>query len=837
MSVSKKAVILLSTIHTLTGHAIAQSTPQPGDLLVSAIDSQTGLPDVFVITPNGLVGETGLLPNEYASTVELAPMTPIDNSGLVFTVLDNGSGMLRHTYFSDGANEGGPVYTSLIDRELGFDSFDIPIVGSQSPEVAFEDPLFGFTPSILGLAHPMRANMPDFFEDPSFGFEDPSFGFEDPSFGFEDPSFGFTANSAVISYATLNEEYQFSISDGTVAAGLAYPRAGFIDPNELNEFDGIDGAAYRNYAGFAVYSGNGPQGAGVYLAPLDRTSIETRSLELFAFATGVAFDDVLSIHGMHIDPVIPGMFVPATVSVERAHPRGGVVTEEVIYSIANDGVVSELTRGGELQEIGDMIVSPDGTIYVVDISTSAGKIIAIDRQTGTQTVIATGGDVFENPLSISVVGRKSTVVEITTTADFHDADPGDGYAGNASFQTSLRSAIEEANAQGGSHTIVLPAGTYAVNTLPEIDIEESDITIVGEGADTTVITGADASRVFTVLGDSSLKLKGVTLRDGRAGAGNGGIIFANGPVALEEVVISGGFAGGHGAGIYTTSDLHAYKSHFRANSATNNGAAIFASGGDVTLKRCSFFENEALSGGAFYGIGDGRFSCINSTFYQNMSFWEGAAVRLLTTQEAGFLHCTFLENEAGIFPDEQSAGAIDATGSTSHPIIKSSVFSYNSFDGEPADVMGSFAEGINSLFSTLDGASFGSLVGVMVNDNPTIHDVAIPLGVTFAFAPLPGSPIIDAAATDEFPPFDQLGFNRLQDGNGDLSPAPDIGAYEQTGICVADLTGDGTLNFFDVSAFLSAYNAMNPIADFTGDGVFNFFDVSAFLGAYNAGCP
>ncbi|MFG0314417.1 MAG: hypothetical protein ACF8LL_09555, partial [Phycisphaerales bacterium] len=551
MKTQTTSAILMSTLATLAGYAIAQNAPQAGDLLVSAIDADTGLPDVFLITPNGLVGETGLMTNEYASTVELAPVTPITQSGLEFVVIDNGSGMLRHTYFDDGANEGGLVYTSLIDRELGFDSFDNPIVGFDNPIVGFDNPIVGFTPGILGLQHPMRANMPDFFEDPSFGFEDPSFGFEDPSFGFEDPSFGFTASSAVISYSTLNEEYQFSISQGTVVAGLAFPRAFFIDPDEINAFDGIDGESHRNYAGFAVFCNDGPAGAGVYLAPLDRESIETRSLELYAFATGIAFDDVLSVHGMHIDPVIPGMFVPATVSVERFHPRGGVVTEEVIFTITNDGAVSELTRGGELQEIGDMIVSPDGTIYVVDSSTAAGKIIAIDGQTGTQTVIATGGDVFENPLSISVVGRKSTVVEVTTTTDFHDANPGDGYAGNASFQTSLRSAIEEANAQGGAHTIVLPAGTYAVNTLPEIDIEESNITIVGEGADTTIITGANASRLFTVLGDSSLKLKGVTLRDGRAGGRNGGIIFANGPVALEEVVISGGFAGGHGAGIYT----------------------------------------------------------------------------------------------------------------------------------------------------------------------------------------------------------------------------------------------------------------------------------------------
>jgi hypothetical protein len=55
--------------------------------------------------------------------------------------------------------------------------------------------------------------------------------------------------------------------------------------------------------------------------------------------------------------------------------------------------------------------------------------------------------------------------------------------------------------------------------------------------------------------------------------------------------------------------------------------------------------------------------------------------------------------------------------------------------------------------------------------------------------------------------------------------------------CPADLTGDGSLDFFDVSAFLNAFNAEDSVADFTGDGVFDFFDVSAFLNAFNAGCP
>lgn len=47
----------------------------------------------------------------------------------------------------------------------------------------------------------------------------------------------------------------------------------------------------------------------------------------------------------------------------------------------------------------------------------------------------------------------------------------------------------------------------------------------------------------------------------------------------------------------------------------------------------------------------------------------------------------------------------------------------------------------------------------------------------------------------------------------------------------------GELSFFDVSAFLTAYNSTDPSADLNNDGQFNFFDVSLFLGAYSAGCP
>lgn len=58
------------------------------------------------------------------------------------------------------------------------------------------------------------------------------------------------------------------------------------------------------------------------------------------------------------------------------------------------------------------------------------------------------------------------------------------------------------------------------------------------------------------------------------------------------------------------------------------------------------------------------------------------------------------------------------------------------------------------------------------------------------------------------------------------------------GVCNADLAPPfGTLNFFDVSAFLGLYNAQDPAADLAPPfGQWNFFDVSEFLAGYNAGC-
>lgn len=57
--------------------------------------------------------------------------------------------------------------------------------------------------------------------------------------------------------------------------------------------------------------------------------------------------------------------------------------------------------------------------------------------------------------------------------------------------------------------------------------------------------------------------------------------------------------------------------------------------------------------------------------------------------------------------------------------------------------------------------------------------------------------------------------------------------------CPADLAAPfGTLNFFDIAAYIALYNAGDPAADIAAPfGSLNFFDLAAYITRFNAGCP
>jgi cytochrome c peroxidase len=152
----------------------------------------------------------------------------------------------------------------------------------------------------------------------------------------------------------------------------------------------------------------------------------------------------------------------------------------------------------------------------------------------------------------------------------------------------------------------------------------------------------------------------------------------------------------------------------------------------------------------------------------------------------------------------------------------------------------------------IERALGGSQAWVVISENPPVggllseDELLGPIelegsGEGEGFATM-GYPIADIVALDGQVRYMQwLIADPLAPNGLAASPAIQLTIFcSMNGLCVdhcpADMTGDGELNFFDVSAFLGAYSGMDPDADFTGDGNFDFFDVSAFLGAFSAGC-
>lgn len=125
---------------------------------------------------------------------------------------------------------------------------------------------------------------------------------------------------------------------------------------------------------------------------------------------------------------------------------------------------------------------------------------------------------------------------------------------------------------------------------------------------------------------------------------------------------------------------------------------------------------------------------------------------------------------------------------------------------------------------------------------PGLYYLAISSVGSAALGGVGGAPMFQFALADEISgPDGPGGFGNPIDGWVD---GAQFGDYEivLSGValveaeCRPDLTGDGTLDFFDVQAFLAAFAGNDPIADWTNDGVFDFFDVLGFLNDFAGGC-
>ena len=183
---------------------------------------------------------------------------------------------------------------------------------------------------------------------------------------------------------------------------------------------------------------------------------------------------------------------------------------------------------------------------------------------------------------------------------------------------SLRSAIMAADAQKGSSTIIVPAGTFTL-TIPganedadatgDLDVK-GKITIKGSGSTNTFVNGNGLDRVFDVL-SGNVTIQNLTIEGGLASEG-AGLLNMGGKVTLSSVVVANNTAQG-------TSGSNGVQGNGNgalggAGTAGGSGLAgegggIFNAAGSMTLSNSTISSNVVIGGnggsGGFGGAGEG----------------------------------------------------------------------------------------------------------------------------------------------------------------------------------------------------------------------------------------
>ncbi|MBI1312828.1 hypothetical protein GC176_16180 [bacterium] len=280
---------------------------------------------------------------------------------------------------------------------------------------------------------------------------------------------------------------------------------------------------------------------------------------------------------------------------------------------------------------------------------------------------------------------------VNTTDDTVDTNPGDGMARDASGNTSLRAAIQEANASAGDITIVLPAGEYSLDLYGQgedsaasgdLDITTTNrLTILGAGSGVTTLDGVAQDRLLDLQLGANVDLRDVSIINGwAAGDSGGGIRMAGAHLELTRVTLRDNVADVSGGAISDSSGLASLiitDSLIEHNSADFAGA-IFNSSDTLSIAGSLIRSNSAGTvGGVFVSNSD--FTLIDSEISENTT----------TTDDAGGLR-------------------IERGGAMPHTVsIASSRISYNSAVGSGGGLQ-IFDETVSIVDSEIIGNSASS---------------------------------------------------------------------------------------------------------------------------------
>jgi len=434
---------------------------------------------------------------------------------------------------------------------------------------------------------------------------------------------------------------------------------------------------------------------------------------------------------------------------------------------------------------------------------------------------------------------------VDTTLDDPDNSLVDGLCDTGEGVCSLRAAVQQLNAYGGTHTITVPAGTYSLSfgaagedaaATGDLDLTANNLRISGAGAGVTIIQksgGLSTHRVFDVISGTHT-INNVTIQNGLGDGGNGGGIRVanNTSLTLNNVMVTGNIATGVGGGVLNSGTLNVNDSMITLNNAAGvagEGGGI-GNGGTATISESTVSFNFAGSlGGGLNNLG-GTLNVLRSTLKGNQTGGGvGAGIRnrfgavtLVNSTVSGnvnngglsnFQADTTITNSTIVGNGGGGVISIDGTGVT----IRNTILSGNAG--------GSCSGGVTSSGYNIDDGNSCAFTapGDQPNTNPQIGPLQNNGGPTETHDLFNTSPAIDSgnpaypgSGGDACPAYDQRGVHRPVEGDGLGLPECDIGAVEYC-VAGADPDGDGFTGGCDNCPNVANSGQIESDGDLAGD--------------------
>ena len=197
-------------------------------------------------------------------------------------------------------------------------------------------------------------------------------------------------------------------------------------------------------------------------------------------------------------------------------------------------------------------------------------------------------------------------------------------------------------------TIELTGTEEGTITLTSTLSVTSEVIVDGAGF---VISGDDSYQIFNVDG-GSLEIMNLTLTAGSSASSGGAVSVSNGSFSMNNSVISNSASVSHGAGVSAeNSDVFISNSAISGNTAGTDesvsGAGIFFAGGDansLVIDKSGLDSNSATDDGAGLYISSGNVTITNTTFAENSAADKGGAIYNAGT--ATLTHVTIVDNRA-----------------------------------------------------------------------------------------------------------------------------------------------------------------------------------------------